>query len=316
MWKNIKDNLFEYSIGFIGFASLGIQFYIFKNEYNDKLEWISNFGDYFGFSAAFLSALVIVLLIRELKEQRESRVKLEKSFDDNANTLKAVKEFFESQSDYQMEQLKHIKIQNIDVSVERINRKYQNDLENVLFFKSKFIETKIKHRTNSSLANLVDLINNKLDEDINSVVEIFEVFNLAYFRLEPFMNSMLNMLNKVEIDIQTHSLTYSSMLEISGLDIIELGLSDKDIHIIKAIANILITLNSILSTEEKLIFGIYLRVYERVYSDRKFSLSLLIYDEIYFETENRLKVRRLLASHLPESMDAINLIKRLNSNEK
>ena len=271
-------------------------------------------GGVIGLAKSIRTTLSSVL--KELREQSQSRIKLEESFDDNANTLKAVKEFFESQADYQNEQLKHIKIQNIDVSVERINRKYQNDLENVLFFKSKFMETKIKHRTNSSLTNLINLINNKLDEDIHSVVEIFEVFNLAYFRLEPFMNSMLNMLNKVEIDIQTHSLSFSSMLEISGLDIIELGLSDKDIHIIKAIANILITLNSIISTEEKLIFGIYLRVYERVYKNRKFELSLLIYDEIYFETETRLKVRRLLASHLPESLDAIKLIKRLSKDEK
>ncbi|PKL80598.1 MAG: hypothetical protein CVV25_03610 [Ignavibacteriae bacterium HGW-Ignavibacteriae-4] len=312
--KNISSK-FESKLILIAFLSLLLQiilFFVFR-ESNDG---VSSFGDFFGFSAAFLSALVIVLLIKELKEQRESRVKLEKSFDDNANTLKAVKEFFESQSDYQSEQVNHLKSQNIDMLVKRINRKYQNDIENILFFKSKFIEAKVRHRNNSSLTNIITLINEKLANNPDNIVSLFDVYNLAYFRLEPFMNTLLNMLNKVEIDILTYSTSYSSLLELSGKELNELTVNEEATTLLKALANILISLNSILSTEEKLIFGIYLGIYGRVYSDRKFSLSLLIYDEIYFETENRLKVRRLLASHLPESMDAINLIRRLNSNEK
>lgn len=316
MEENKPDtNKLERNLIWIAFGSLVLQvifFFIFKS----SEDGVSSFGDFFGFSAAFFSALVIVLLIRELKEQRESRVKVETSLKKNAETLDSVKGFFESQSEYQSEQLKHIRIQSIDLSVERINRKYQNDLENVMFFKSKFIETKIKHKSNSSIRNLIHLINLKLDKNINSVVEVFEVFNLAYFRLEPFMNSLLNMLNKIEIDILNHSTTFSSMLEISGKDINELGLSEENIEIIRALANILITLNSILSTEEKLIFGIYLKVHERVYTDRKFQLSLLLYDEIYFESDNTLKVRRLIASHHSDSSIAIELIRKLENYEK
>ena len=66
---------FEIFIVIVAFISLAAQSIIFYTEYRGK-DWLSSFGDYFGFSAAFLSALVIVLLIKELREQRQSRIKL------------------------------------------------------------------------------------------------------------------------------------------------------------------------------------------------------------------------------------------------
>jgi|GEM_PF-6446592 len=302
MWKNIKDNLFEYSIGFIGFASLGIQFYIFKNEYNDKLEWISNFGDYFGFSAAFLSALVIVLLIRELKEQRESRVKLEKSFDDNAETLSSVKDYFILQNE--LEKVKEIKsdykflIDIIKYNKEQVeNRTIHNNFSESTFinFFNHFFKTSNKYETITNL----------------KIKDIQNLFSHDHYYPEPLFNSLFEFYSKIIHD-------FSDALEFSLIEFkfedLYLNVDLKSDHNIRLniLINQLDTLNNIISINTKYIFLIFLALKEKNESISLHHFKLVIFYNIKLD-ENKLCFSKKNESGYVDQSAVFGIIKLIKS---
>lgn len=309
--KNKKiTSKFEIFIGIVAFLTLAAQSLIFYFEYRGK-DWLSSFGDYFGFSAAFLSALVIVLLIRELKEQRESRVKLEESFDDNAKTLGAVKEFFESQADYQNTQVEFLEQQKNNIEIENITRKYESHIKNILFFKTE--HQKILFKTQGNFQHLINLLHNCINKESVHASDIYAVFNSDIYKLAQYMMYILITLDSLKKDIETLIEGNFDALISSELDIILIDKLKKNELLV--LLNYLININSILDIEEKYTFLIYNTYYNRTNKSDYTMLDTLLLDDLRILWDNKISFKNLSNSNFKLKDRANNIINTLETIE-
>lgn len=309
MKKNKINNIFEYSIGFLAFVSISIQFGIFYFEYRGN-NWLSSFGDFFGFSAAFLSALVIVLLIRELKEQRESRVNLEKSFDDNAETLKSVKEFFESQSDYQQHQVDFINKQNNHLNIEALRNKYNLHIENIVFAKNITNKRLVYNAVNIHFLVQDILIKRDVESEIFTPNSIYHLFNKESFKLEQLFLSILRLLDELQKDINIQVEGGIETLLKHGINELKFTEFEKAIMLTKI--EYLIKINSLLNTEEKYIFLLYLAYFNRLNKSNYSKTKKLIFDDIRLLSRSKISQRPIENSNFNQKQnieDAIEILK-------
>jgi hypothetical protein len=303
--KNIINNKLEYSIGFLAFVSISVQFCIFYFEYRGN-NWLSSFGDYFGFSAAFLSALVIVLLIRELKEQRESRVNLENSFEGNAETLKSVKEYFEMQQKAE--------------KYKEISNEYAEYLKIVMYNRELVEERTIKN--NFSEDSFIRFFTHYFDKNNKSfeISKLQQFFNHGHYNPETLLKSMHRFYSKILNNLKGY------------VDLKEIAFSLTDIEIIKSLNQIdrinleiitkyLNSINNIISIDTIYIFLIFISIRERVEDQNYNHYKLLLFYNLELFEDTIVFTKKNENGYIVESevMKIISKIKRtkfLDLNEK